>query len=86
MLVLTRRIGEAIFVGDKIVITVLRTEGNKTRLGIEAPVHVSVDREEVRNRGGVQGTDLLLVEQTREHRRRKMNLKEKPYAFASHRK
>lgn len=48
MLVLTRRQGESICVGDGIVITVLSTENGRARIGIEAPRDVRIDRTEVR--------------------------------------
>ena len=47
MLILTRRPQETIRVGDDITITILGVEGNKVRVGIAAPRHVTVDREEV---------------------------------------
>lgn len=47
MLVLTRRIGEALIVGDDVNITILGVKGNQVRLGINAPKNVSVDREEI---------------------------------------
>ena len=47
MLVLTRRIGESIVIDDNIVITVVDIRGGKVRLGITAPVEVSVHRQEV---------------------------------------
>ena len=47
MLVLSRKIGEKIIIGDDIKIVVLAQQGNKVRLGIEAPKHISVNREEV---------------------------------------
>jgi carbon storage regulator len=47
MLILTRRLGEALRVGDDISITVLGIKGNNVRLGIEAPRDVSVHREEI---------------------------------------
>ena len=50
MLVLTRRKGESIFVGDEIVVTVLDACKGRVRLGIEAPIEVKVDRHEVRRR------------------------------------
>jgi carbon storage regulator len=49
MLVLTRRRGEAIMIGDDIVIRVLDVSGDQIRLGIEAPRSVSVHREEIFN-------------------------------------
>lgn len=50
MLVLTRRIGESLKIGDDITVTILGVHGNQVRLGVEAPRHVRVDREEVRAR------------------------------------
>lgn len=50
MLILTRRIGETLKIGDNIDITVLGIKGNQARLGIKAPKEVSVHREEVWNR------------------------------------
>jgi carbon storage regulator len=47
MLILTRRVTEEIRIGDEITVAVLGITGNSVRLGIEAPKHVSVDREEV---------------------------------------
>lgn len=48
MLVLTRRIGEDVCIGEDIIITPLRIDGNKIRIGITAPDSVKVDRIEVR--------------------------------------
>ena len=50
MLVLTRRIGEAIVIEDDIRITVVSVRGDRVRLGITAPDFVQVDREEVHER------------------------------------
>lgn len=47
MLVLTRRAGESIVIGDDVVITVLETRGDVVRIGIAAPRSVQVHREEV---------------------------------------
>jgi carbon storage regulator len=47
MLVLTRRIGETLVVGDDITFTVLCINGNQVRIGIDAPKHISVHREEI---------------------------------------
>ena len=50
MLVLTRKIGEKIVVGNRIVVEVLKAKGGRLRLGIEAPREVCVYREEIRDR------------------------------------
>ena len=47
MLVLTRKIGERIVIDDRITVTVLEVQGNRIRLGIEAPKEIPVMREEL---------------------------------------
>ncbi len=47
MLVLTRRLGESIVIGENIIVTVLSVKGGQVRLGIEAPKEVSIQREEL---------------------------------------
>lgn len=47
MLILTRRIGESLNIGDEIKITLLGIKGNQVRIGIDAPRHVEVHREEI---------------------------------------
>lgn len=47
MLVLTRNAGERIRIGDDVVVTVVRTQGGKTVIGIEAPIEMRVIREEL---------------------------------------
>ena len=47
MLVLSRKIGESIMIGDDIEITLVSTEGSKVRIGIQAPVDVPVHRKEI---------------------------------------
>jgi len=47
MLVLNRKIGERIVIGDDIVVTVVKVQGKQVRLGIEAPLSVSIRRQEL---------------------------------------
>ncbi len=47
MLVLSRKLGEKIVIGDSIVLTVVKIDRNQIRLGIEAPVDVAIFREEI---------------------------------------
>jgi carbon storage regulator len=50
MLILTRRVGETLIVGDDVTITVLGVKGNQVRIGVNAPKDVSVHREEIYQR------------------------------------
>ena len=50
MLVLSRKVGERLLIGDQIAITVVRIQGGGVRIGVEAPSHLAVVREELKER------------------------------------
>jgi carbon storage regulator len=58
MLILTRRVGETLMIGEDITVTVLAVKGNQTRLGVNAPRTVAVHREEIFARIKRQGSEL----------------------------
>ncbi len=47
MLILTRRVGESLMIGDDVIVTVLGVKGNQVRIGVNAPKEVAVHREEI---------------------------------------
>jgi len=66
MLILTRRVGEAVMIGNEVTVTVLGVKGNQVRLGVNAPKDVAVHREEIyerikREESGGTGTHASVV-------------------------
>lgn len=59
MLILTRRVGERLMIGDEVVVTVLGVKGSQVRIGVKAPDDVQVHREEIYDR--------ILEERKHEH-------------------
>jgi len=57
MLILTRRVGETVMIGEEVSITILGVKGNQVRVGINAPKNVSVHREEIFTRIKSEGPD-----------------------------
>ncbi|OGI40892.1 MAG: carbon storage regulator [Candidatus Muproteobacteria bacterium RBG_16_62_13] len=62
MLILSRRVGEAVTIGTEVTITVLSVKGNQVRLGVQAPKSVAVHRQEIFNRIQMEQTSTEAAE------------------------
>ncbi len=67
MLILTRRVGETVMIGNEVTVTVLGVKGNQVRIGVNAPRDVSVHREEIYERIKAEEQDGAAPSET-EHR------------------
>jgi carbon storage regulator CsrA len=63
MLILTRRVGETVVIGDEITVTVLGIKGNQVRIGVNAPRSVTVHREEIFERIRLERSDDPVINQ-----------------------
>ncbi len=66
MLILTRRVGETLIIGDDVTVTVLGVKGNQVRIGVNAPLSISVHREEIYKRIQLEKESQLHGRQTQD--------------------
>jgi carbon storage regulator len=68
MLILTRRVGETVMIGEEVSVTILGVKGNQVRVGINAPKNVAVHREEIFERIKSEGPDAVESERVQSER------------------
>ena len=66
MLILTRKVNESLIIGDDVRLTILGIKGNQIRVGIDAPSHVSIHREEIYLRIQEEGNDQSMPAELKE--------------------
>jgi len=59
MLILTRRVGESVIIGEDVEVSVLSVKGSQVRIGIKAPKGIAVHRQEILTRGAVETTPVV---------------------------